>query len=122
MLSKNAATAYRWSDMQADQPMPLVSRRRIVGEHAMLSHVSLAKGCRVPTHAHENEQFGHILSGRIRFGIGAEGSPDRHDLILETGQVLYLPPNVPHSAEALEDTVVLDVFSPPSEKTGVDRE
>lgn len=120
MQSKNA-TAYRWSDMHTDQPMARLTRRRIVGEHAMLSHVSLAKGCQVPTHAHENEQFGHILSGRIRFGIGAEGSPDRHDLILEAGQVIHLPPNVPHSAEALEDCVILDVFSPPSEKTGIDR-
>ena len=36
------------------------------------------------------------------------------------GEVLHLPSNCPHSAEALEETVVLDIFSPPSERTGID--
>ncbi len=115
------AVRYRWVDVPADQPMQRLQRRRIIGEHAMLSEVLLEEGCLVPTHAHENEQFAYVLRGRIRFGIGAEGSAERHDLVLEAGEVLHLPPGVPHSAEALQETLIIDIFSPTSEKTGIDR-
>ncbi len=101
--------------------MALLERRRVIGEKAMISRVALDKGCIVPTHAHENEQFACLLSGKMRFGIGAEGSPERREMVLTGGEVLLLPGGVPHSAEAVEDSVILDVFSPPSEKTGIDR-
>lgn len=115
------AAVYRWSELGADRPMALLERRRVIGEKAMLSQVRLQKGCFVPTHAHENEQFACILSGRLRFGIGAEGSPERRTVDVGAGEVMHLPSGVPHSAEALEDTLVLDIFSPPSATTGIDR-
>jgi quercetin dioxygenase-like cupin family protein len=115
------AARYRWADLKTDRPMQLLERRRIIGEQAMLSQVRLEKGCYVPTHAHANEQFACILSGRLKFGLGPEGSAERREVVVAAGEVLHLPSNVPHSAEALEDTLVLDVFSPPSEKTGIDR-
>ena len=87
----------------------------------MISEIRLDAGCHVPTHAHENEQFVMLMSGRMRFGIGAEGSPERHEVDMAAGEVLHLPSNVPHSADALEDSLVYDVFSPVTEKTGVDR-
>jgi quercetin dioxygenase-like cupin family protein len=119
--SKSTAIKCCWNTLPVDRPMPLLERRRVIGEKAMLSHVSLAKGCLVPTHVHENEQFACLLSGKMRFGIGAEGSAERRELVLAGGEVLHLPGGVPHSAEALEDSVIIDVFSPPSEKTGIDR-
>jgi len=113
------ATLHRWSSLPTDRPMPLIDRRRIIGERMMISEVRLAKGFRVPTHRHDNEQFAVVLSGRIRFLIN-EGAPDQREATLVGGEVIHLPPNLPHAAEALEDTHVLDLFSPPSEKTGVD--
>lgn len=100
--------------------MPLIDRRRIIGDRLMISEVHLHKGFKLHTHQHDNEQFGVVLSGRIRFGIGADGSPDRYEVTLTGGQVIHLPSNLPHSAEALEDTHILDLFSPPSAGTGVD--
>lgn len=99
--------------------MEKVARKRIVGEHVMLSDVVLQKGCFVSTHAHVNEQFVLLVSGRMRFSIGAEDS-DPNELILGSGEVLHVPSNVPHAAEALEDSHVIDVFSPVSEGTGLD--
>jgi quercetin dioxygenase-like cupin family protein len=119
---KKSAIRYCWDDLACDKPMPLLERRRIIGEQAMLSQVFLNKGCHVPTHSHANEQFACILSGELRFGIGAEGSTDRYEVTVKAGDVLHLPSNVPHSADAVVDTLVLDVFSPPSEKTGIDRD
>lgn len=121
MSAKKGAMEYRWSDLPQDRPMPTIARRRIIAERMMLSEVLLEQGCVVPTHAHENEQIACVLRGRIRFGLGEAGSADFRELTLGAGEVLVLPSNVPHSAEALEETLVLDLFSPPSEQTGVDR-
>jgi quercetin dioxygenase-like cupin family protein len=100
--------------------MALLSRQRVIGEKAMISRVTLQKGCVVKTHAHPNEQFACLLSGRMKFGLGAEGSRERRDVLVGAGEVLRLPPNLPHSAEALEESVILDIFSPPSATTGID--
>ena len=102
--------------------MALLERRRVIGERAMVSQVHLKKGCFVPTHAHFNEQITCVLSGRLRFILGEESVKSREEMTLSAGEVLYLPSNVPHAAEAMEDTLVLDIFSPPSEKTGIDRQ
>ncbi len=121
MTQLQNAVRYRWADLPTDHPMQRLQRRRIIGQHAMLSEVLLEEGCTVPTHAHANEQFAYVVRGRLSFGIGAEGSAERHDIVVETGEVLHLPAGVPHSAEALQETLVIDIFSPPSEKTGIDR-
>jgi quercetin dioxygenase-like cupin family protein len=120
MSNSTAAVLYRWSDLPADHPMAKVERRRVIGSAMMVSQVKLDKGFRVPTHAHFNEQITIMVSGALKFGIGADGSRERRELVVRAGEVLHLPSNVPHSAEALEDSLVLDLFSPPSEKTGVD--
>jgi quercetin dioxygenase-like cupin family protein len=115
-MAHDAAT-FRWSELPVDRPMELLERRRVIGENAMISHITLRRGFTVPTHAHENEQFSAVLSGRLRFGVGADG----RQVTIGPGEVIHLPSNLPHSAEALEDTVVLDIFSPPSQTTGIDR-
>lgn len=116
-----AQLAAQWDDLPVDAPMALLERRRVIGERVMISHILLRAGCVVPTHAHENEQISCVLSGALRFGLGAEGSPDRRDVVVRAGGVIRLPSNLPHSAHALQDTIVLDVFSPPSATTGIDR-
>ncbi len=112
------AERFRWDDLPADRPMEKIERRRIIGENVMLSQVTLEAGFRVPSHRHDNEQIAVVLSGRIRFGVGEEGAVEEMQLV--TGEALLLPANTPHSAHAIEKTVVLDIFSPPSETTGVD--
>ena len=121
MIKTRSATCYRWNELPKDVPMPKLERRRIIGSQMMISQVQLQKGCHVPTHAHENEQFACIMSGELLFGIGEEGSPERHEIRVKAGEILHLPPNVPHSADAVVDTLVIDLFSPPSERTGIDR-
>lgn len=101
--------------------MPLIDRRRIIGEHMMVSEVLLHKGFVLASHQHANEQFVVVVSGACHFGVGAEGSADHREMTVRGGQVLVLPPNVPHSCVALEETRILDLFSPPSATTGVDR-
>ena len=111
---------HRWTEMNPDYPMQLLERRRVVGEKAMLCEIRLRAGCVVPNHSHPNEQFAFLISGNMKFGLGAEGSPEYREVALQPGEVLHLPSNLPHSATAVVDSVVLDIFSPPSATTGID--
>lgn len=115
------ATVYSWEALPEDRPMDLITRKRIIGSQMMISRVVLSKGCSVPSHAHPNEQFACIVSGRMRFGLGTPGSQDHRIVVLGPGEILHLPSNLPHSADAEEESVVLDLFSSPSATTGVDR-
>src|SRR5438034_10653140 len=67
------ATWYRWDDLPKEAVNPSLSRRLITGDRVMLAHVYLKKGCIVPKHAHENEQFTYILDGALRFLLGEDG-------------------------------------------------
>src|SRR5690606_17161915 len=116
-----SAKHYCWDKMVADAPMESARRRRLIGDQMMVSHVTLDRGCLVPTHSHENEQICCVLSGRIRFEIGEAQDPAKRVVVVATGEALHLPSHVPHSAFVEEPTIVLDLFSPPSATTGIDR-
>ena len=104
------ATHYRWDDLPREELNPLIVRRLVTGERLMLAQVYLAKGAIVPQHFHDNEQWAYILEGKLRFWLGEDES---EVLDVSAGELLYLPSNLPHRAEALEDTLDLDVFAPP---------
>jgi quercetin dioxygenase-like cupin family protein len=108
--TNRSTTLYRWEQMPRETVSPMLDRRLITGDRMMLAHVYLKKGCIVPKHSHENEQFTYILEGALRFWIGDDGG---EELVVRAGEVLHIPSNVPHKAEALEDTVDVDVFDPP---------
>ena len=104
------AAHYRWDDLPREQLGPLTGRRLITGERMMLAHVYLAKGAIVPRHSHANEQLTYILEGTLRFFLG-DGESEVVDV--QAGEVLCIPPHLAHKAEALEDTLDVDVFHPP---------
>ena len=104
------ATRYRWEDMPKEALKPDLHRRLISTERMMLAHVYLDEGCIVPKHEHENEQLTYILEGALKFWIGDDGA---EEITVQAGEVLHIPSNVPHKAEALEETLDVDVFSPP---------
>jgi len=111
-MSERNVTFYRWDDMPKEKVSETLDRRLITGDRMMISHVYLKKGSIVPRHSHENEQITYILEGGLRFWIG----PDEAQVIdVMAGEVLHIPSMVLHKAEALEDTLDVDVFSPPRE-------
>jgi quercetin dioxygenase-like cupin family protein len=97
---------YTWDEMEKEVMNDKLARRLVTGEKAMLAQIFLKKGALVPTHQHESEQITYILEGALLFRV--EGK----EVTVGKGQVLLIPSNVPHSAEALDDTLDLDVFSP----------
>jgi quercetin dioxygenase-like cupin family protein len=109
-MAASGATHYRWDDLPKEELKPDLRRRLIPAERMTLGHVYLDKGCIVPLHSHENEQLTYILEGTLRFRLGE----DEAELVdVKAGEVLHIPANVPHSAEALEDTLDVDIFCPP---------
>ena len=96
-----------WKSIPLEDLNPLLQRQFVVGQDIMVARVLLKKGCVVPMHSHHNEQITYILEGALKFEI------DGKQITVAAGEVLCIPPNMPHRATALEDTVDLDVFSPP---------
>jgi quercetin dioxygenase-like cupin family protein len=105
-------TLYRWDDVTRETVTPTLDRKLITGDRMMLAQVFLEKGCVVPRHRHENEQLTWILDGALRFHLGEDGE---EEVTVRSGEVLHIPSNVWHRAEALEDTLDVDIFSPPRE-------
>jgi quercetin dioxygenase-like cupin family protein len=98
--------------MPKEEVSPHLARRLVTGTRVMLAHVYLKKGAVVPKHSHENEQITYILEGALKFFLGEDG---KETLTVKAGEVLHIPSNYPHEAHALEDTLDVDVFSPPRE-------
>jgi quercetin dioxygenase-like cupin family protein len=109
-MTQPGVTFYRWEDMPKERVSDDLDRRLITGEHVMLTHVYLKKGAIVPQHNHHNEQISYILEGALRFWIGEDMS---EVIDVRAGEVLHIPSLVKHKAEALADTVDVDIFSPP---------
>lgn len=96
-----------WSKIETEKLNDKITRQMIFGESAMLARILLSRGAIVPRHSHMNEQITWILSGALKLIF------DDGETILRDGEFLLISANVPHAAEALEDTVDIDVFSPP---------
>jgi quercetin dioxygenase-like cupin family protein len=98
--------ATSWDKIELERLSSTITRQMLNGEHTTVARIVLLKGAVVPRHSHLSEQFSLILSGALRFFF------DDRELVIRAGEMLFIPSNVPHAAEALEDTVDLDVFSP----------
>ena len=85
-----------------------VERRFLSGERTTVAQIWLARGALVPTHTHKSEQVSYIVEGAVRFKLGEPSD----EVTVRSGEVLVIPSNMPHSAEALEDTYDLDLFAP----------
>ena len=102
-----ASTLHRWADIAPEQMNPLTTRQYVVGANTMLARLVLKNGAHVPLHQHMNEQISHVVAGALSFLL--EGK----NVTVKAGEILCIPPHVPHEVVALEDSVALDIFNPP---------
>lgn len=98
-----------WSQVEREPLNDKIDREMLHGDKLMLARVFMKKGAHVPMHQHHNEQVTYILEGALKFAI--EGK----EIVVKAGEVLCIPSNLPHEAWAVEDTLDLDVFTPPRE-------
>ena len=106
------ATLHSWEKIPNEQLNSKISRKLITGSNMMIAHIYLKKGGTVPMHSHHNEQITYVLDGALKFLLGENQA---EEIIVHAGEVLVIPPHLPHSAVALEDTLDVDVFNPPRE-------
>jgi quercetin dioxygenase-like cupin family protein len=97
---------YEWERVEKEQLSPVLMRQVIHGDNMTVARLHLRKGCAVPEHSHHNEQISMIEKGALRFVLNGEPR------VVKAGEILRIPPHVPHSAEAIEDSVAMDLFSP----------
>ena len=100
-------TTYSWDAMPHEHLSDNLSRKIITGDRTMIAHIFLKKGCIVPAHSHDNEQMTYIISGALLFTVNGR------EILLKAGDVMHIPSNVVHAAVAMEDTLDMDVFTPP---------
>ena len=97
---------YEWEKVEKEHLNPSLARQVIHGETMTVARMYLRKGCAVPEHSHHNEQISIMEQGAAKFTL------DGVERVMKAGEVVRIPPHVPHSVEALEDSVALDLFSP----------
>ena len=97
---------YRWDEIALEKVTEMVSRKFVTGDRQTLAQVYLKRGAVVPMHTHESEQMTYVLQGTLKLLVAGE------EVTLREGEVLHMPSGLPHQVEALDDTFVLDVFSP----------
>jgi quercetin dioxygenase-like cupin family protein len=100
-------THHRWADIAPEPLNPLVTRQYVVGTNMMLARIVLKKGACVPLHQHFHEQVSHVVEGGLSFLINGK------EIAVRAGEVLCIPPHMPHEVIALEDSMALDMFHPP---------
>lgn len=105
-LVSTHARLHRWDEIALEKVTEMFSRKVVSGGREMLAQIYLKRGALVPMHSHDSEQMTYILQGSLKFLIEGE------EITVREGEVLHIPPGIPHQAEALEDTFELDVFSP----------
>lgn len=84
-----------------------LERRYVSGERMTLAQLRIKRGSVVRLHSHPNEQISLVLEGRLEFRSGGRR------LVASAGDLVIIPPNLEHEVEALDDSLVVDVFSPP---------
>ena len=106
MLYYPAMKLHVWDRIERERMSPSLSRQVIHTDQITIARLHLAKGAVVPRHSHVNEQVTLLERGKLLFRM------DGSETILEAGQAMQIPPNMPHLVEALEDSDALDLFSP----------
>jgi quercetin dioxygenase-like cupin family protein len=90
---------------------PGIKRQTLTSGKTMYQMLAaLEAGSKMPPHQHPQEQIVHILSGRMKLIV--DGTP--HEM--KAGDSFYLASNVPHGVETVEETRVVDTFSPPRDE------
>lgn len=98
-----------WDDVPMEIVTPKMQRQLVYGEKVMVAKMKFKDGFKVPLHHHENEQITNVLSGTIRFWFGA----DKKQVIdVKAGEVVVIPPNVPHEALMVGDVEETDTWAP----------
>jgi len=98
-----------WDQVELETVNPQMTRRIVTGERLTVARIYFKDGFRVPLHSHEQEQVTQVISGVLRFWLGANREKT---LDLGPGDVVVIPSNMPHEALCIGDVEEMDTWSP----------
>jgi len=104
---KELVLFYKVNESGYKQVLPGISLKTLVyGENTLFSEFRMEANSILPKHSHYHEQTGYLVKGRIKLTIGPQ--------TFETGpgDSWCIPGNTDHSAEILENSLAIEVFSP----------
>jgi quercetin dioxygenase-like cupin family protein len=116
-MAKSEYEIHPLAQVEEDNPVPHLYRKKVSGDQALIAQIRLEKGCVVHPHSHPSEQISYCVSGKCKWTLGPNG--DEH--IVDGGTIMVFPGGVTHGVVALEDSLMIDVISPPA-AMGVDRQ
>ncbi len=96
----------RWIDVPAQDLTASIRRQYLTAERVTIARFELKRGGVVPRHSHPNEQVSCVLSGVLTFRF------DGQEIVVRAGEMMQIPGGLAHEVEVVEDTLVIDVFSP----------
>ncbi|HEV3139245.1 MAG TPA: cupin domain-containing protein [Vicinamibacterales bacterium] len=105
-MATDTATLHSWKSIAKQEVTSGLNRQFVTASRVTIAKFEMKRGCVVPSHSHENEQVSYVVSGALKFTVGGK------DVTVRAGELLQIPPHVPHGVEVLEDAHVIDVFSP----------
>ena len=105
-MATDTATLHSWTSIPKKEINPGLVRQFVTASRVTIANFDMKRGCVVPSHAHENEQVSYVVSGALKFDVAGK------DIVVRAGELLQIPPQVPHGVEVLEDAHVIDIFSP----------
>ena len=105
-MATQTVTHHSWKNVPAKEVTTGLTRQFVTASRVTIAKFDMKAGCVVPSHAHENEQVSYVISGALKFDVAGES------VVVRAGELLQIPPHVPHGVEVLEDAHVIDVFSP----------
>jgi quercetin dioxygenase-like cupin family protein len=98
-----------WKTKEVEKLNDSLSRQTVFGEKGTLAQLFIKRGGAIVRHSHANEEYTSIVSGAVKYVF------DDREVVVNAGEVLVVPPNVPHAVVALQDTVWAIFFSPARE-------
>ena len=98
-----------WDEVELETVNESMRRRIVTGEHMTVARIYLDDGFVVPMHSHHNEQITQVLKGKMHFEFGGD---EPKEMMLEAGDVVVIPPHVPHQATCIGDVEEMDMWAP----------
>lgn len=99
----------RWDDIDWEVVNPKMKRKIITGDNLTIAKIKFENGFVVPQHAHVNEQITQVLEGRMHFWFGENGETE---MILDPGDSVVIPSNLPHKALMIGEVLEIDTWAP----------
>ena len=98
-----------WDEVELESVNRSMKRRIVTGRNMTVARIYFKDGFTVPMHSHHNDQITQVIKGEMRFVFGGD---EPKEMLLGPGDVVVIPPNMPHLATCIGEVEEIDMWSP----------